>query len=47
MNTWQLQDSEQIIIGNESLINHKHLLVGITRIRNEALSPKRHIGLRW
>src|SRR5262245_29964816 len=37
MNTWQLQDSERIIIGNESLINRKHLLVGITRVRNESL----------
>ena len=34
---WQLRDSEQIIKGNEALLGRKHLLVGMTRIRNEAL----------
>ena len=36
-NSWQLRDSERIIKGNEGLLGRKHLLVGITRIRNEAL----------
>jgi glycosyltransferase involved in cell wall biosynthesis len=35
--SWQLRDSEQIIKGNEGLLGRKHLLVGVTRIRNEAL----------
>ena len=34
---WQLRDSEQIIKGNEALLGRKHLIVGMTRIRNEAL----------
>jgi hypothetical protein len=34
---WQLRDSERIIAGNAELLSHKHLLVGITRVRNEAL----------
>ena len=34
---WQLRDCEQIIKGNEALLKHKHLIVGMTRIRNEAL----------
>jgi len=34
---WQLRDSEQIITGNQALLGRKHLLVGMTRIRNEAL----------
>ena len=33
----QLRDCEQIIRGNESLLGKKHLIVGMTRIRNEAL----------
>src|SRR3979411_1378401 len=35
--SWQLRDGEQIIAGNTSLLGHKHFLVGITRVRNEAL----------
>jgi glycosyltransferase involved in cell wall biosynthesis len=35
--TWQLRDSERIITGNEALLGQKHLLVGTTRVRNEAL----------
>ncbi len=34
---WQLRDSERIIKGNEGLLGRKHLLVGMTRVRNEAL----------
>jgi glycosyltransferase involved in cell wall biosynthesis len=34
---WQLRDSERIIAGNASFLDQKHLLVGITRVRNEAL----------
>ena len=34
---WQLRDAEQIIKGNESLLGRKHFLVGMTRVRNEAL----------
>jgi glycosyltransferase involved in cell wall biosynthesis len=34
---WQLRDCEQIIAGNAGLLGHRHVLVGITRIRNEAL----------
>ena len=34
---WQLRDSERIIAGNASLLDQKHLLVGITRVRNEDL----------
>ncbi len=35
--SWQLRDSEQIIKGNEGLLGRKHFLIGVTRIRNEAL----------
>ena len=35
--SWQLRDSERIITGNEELLGQKHLLVGLTRMRNEAL----------
>src|SRR5258708_17112406 len=35
--SWQLSDSEQIIGCNRSLLGHRHFLIGITRIRNEAL----------
>jgi hypothetical protein len=35
--SWQLRDSERLITGNEGLLGRKHLLVGITRIRNEEL----------
>ena len=34
---WQLRDTERIITGNRALLGEKHLLVGMTRIRNEAL----------
>jgi glycosyltransferase involved in cell wall biosynthesis len=34
---WQLRDSEQVITGNGALLDRKHFLVGITRLRNEAL----------
>jgi hypothetical protein len=34
---WQLRASEQIIKGNETLLGRKHLIVGMTRLRNEAL----------
>lgn len=34
---WQLRDSEQIIACNTSLLGAKHFLIGITRVRNEAL----------
>ena len=36
-NSWQLRDSEQIIACNTSLLGRKHFLIGITRVRNEAL----------
>jgi glycosyltransferase involved in cell wall biosynthesis len=35
--SWQLRDGEQVIVCNKSLLGHRHFLVGITRIRNEAL----------
>ena len=35
--SWQLRDGEQIIGCNTSLFGQKHLLIGITRVRNEAL----------
>jgi glycosyltransferase involved in cell wall biosynthesis len=34
---WQLRDSERIIKGNAALLGAKHLLVAMTRVRNEAL----------
>jgi glycosyltransferase involved in cell wall biosynthesis len=34
---WQLRDSERIIAANPNLLGARHLLVGITRVRNEAL----------
>ncbi len=34
---WQLCDSERIIAGNETLLGARHLLVAMTRMRNEAL----------
>ena len=36
-NTWQLRDCEEIIASNTSLLRDKHFLIGITRVRNEAL----------
>ncbi len=35
--TWQLRDSEEIVTGNEALFGREHLLVAMTRVRNEAL----------
>ena len=35
--SWQLRDGEQIIVCNTSLLGHRHFLIGITRVRNEAL----------
>jgi Glycosyl transferase family 2 len=35
--TWHLRDSEQVIACNTSLLTRKHFLIGITRVRNEAL----------
>ena len=34
---WQLRNSEQIVNGNADLLGRKHLLVAMTRMRNEAL----------
>jgi glycosyltransferase involved in cell wall biosynthesis len=34
---WQLRDTERIIEGNRALFGEQHLLVAMTRIRNEAL----------
>jgi glycosyltransferase involved in cell wall biosynthesis len=34
---WDLRASERIVAGNEALLGKKHLLVGLTRVRNEAL----------
>src|SRR3954467_2002872 len=35
--SWQLRDGEQVIPCNGSLLSHRHFLIGITRVRNEAL----------
>src|ERR1700686_2965884 len=35
--SWELRDGEQIIACNRSLLGHRHFLIGITRVRNEAL----------
>jgi glycosyltransferase involved in cell wall biosynthesis len=35
--SWQLRDGEQIIACNKNLLGHRHFLIGITRVRNEAL----------
>ena len=35
--SWQLRDGEQVIAGNEGLLGRRHFLIGITRVRNEAL----------
>jgi len=37
MGIWRLRDSERIIEGNLALTGRKHFLVGLTRVRNEAL----------
>jgi hypothetical protein len=34
---WQLRASERIITGNEALLGKRHAIVGMTRMRNEAL----------
>jgi glycosyltransferase involved in cell wall biosynthesis len=34
---WQLRDSERVVTGNDALLGRNHLLVGLTRMRNEAL----------
>src|SRR5258708_31313906 len=34
---WLLREGERIIACNTGLLGHKHLLIGITRVRNEAL----------
>jgi glycosyltransferase involved in cell wall biosynthesis len=34
---WQVRESEQIIQGNAALLGRKHLLIAMTRVRNEAL----------
>ncbi len=36
-NSWQLSDGEQVISCNRGLLGHRHFLIGITRVRNEAL----------
>ena len=35
--SWQLRDGEQMIAGNAGLLGRRHFLIGITRVRNEAL----------
>lgn len=35
---WELRSSEHIIISNSQLLKRRHLLIGITRVRNEALT---------
>jgi hypothetical protein len=35
--SWQLRDGERIIVANPSLLRQNHILIGITRVRNEAL----------
>jgi hypothetical protein len=37
MPEWELRDSERIVIGNAALLDRRHFLVGLTRVRNEAL----------
>jgi len=34
---WQLRDCERIVTGNAALLDQDHLLIGVTRLRNEAL----------
>jgi hypothetical protein len=36
-NPWQLRDCERLIVGNAELLAQQHFLIGITRVRNEAL----------
>ena len=35
--SWQLRDGEQVIAGNTGLLGRRQFLIGITRVRNEAL----------
>lgn len=35
--TWRIRKSETLITGNEALLGQKHFVVGLTRVRNEAL----------
>ena len=37
MSGWQLRDCERIIVANLDLSRQQHFLIGITRVRNEAL----------
>jgi len=34
---WRLRKSERIVVCNKALLTGKHLLIGITRVRNESL----------
>ncbi len=34
---WRLRRSERIVVCNKSLLKEKHLLIGLTRVRNECL----------
>lgn len=34
---WRLRRSERIVVCNKALLKDKHLLIGITRVRNESL----------
>ena len=34
---WQLRDCERIVTGNAALLGQRHMLIGVTRLRNEAL----------
>ena len=34
---WQLRDCEHIVTGNAALLGQDHSLIGVTRLRNEAL----------
>src|ERR1700719_181851 len=35
--SWQLRDCERIIVANTGLLRQNHILIGVTRVRNEAL----------
>ncbi|ODS00317.1 hypothetical protein AUC68_00620 [Methyloceanibacter methanicus] len=35
--TWQVRDTESVIVGNDALLDRPHQLVAMTRMRNEAL----------
>jgi hypothetical protein len=34
---WQLRDCERVVTGNAGLLDRKHFLIGVTRLRNEQL----------